>query len=54
LSFAKHPLRLQNWIVTDAQGVRTQVSLINPKFNRRIDEKIFQYDEEQFEDTDHQ
>ena len=54
LSFAEHPLRLQNWIVTDAQGVRTQVSLINPKFNRLIDEKYFRYDENQFENSDHQ
>lgn len=54
LSFAERPLRLQNWIVTDAQGVRTQVSLINPKFNRLIDEKYFRYYENQFENSDHQ
>ena len=54
LSFAEHPLQLQNWIVMDTHGVRTQVSLINPKFNRLIDEIYFRYDENQFENSDHQ
>ena len=49
LSFMENPLRLQNWTVTDAQGVKTRVSLINPKFNRPIDDKLFQYDVDQFE-----
>jgi outer membrane lipoprotein-sorting protein len=53
LSFSERPLRLQNWIVTDAQGVRTQVSLINPKYNRPIDRKIFQFDEDRVMGTDH-
>lgn len=50
LSFSDRPLRLQGWIVTDAQGIQTRISLINAKFNQRIKDKIFQFDEEQFED----
>lgn len=49
LSFSENPLRLQNWTVTDVQGVQTRVSLINPRFNRRIDDKLFEYDADQFE-----
>lgn len=49
LSFGERPLRLQNWTVTDALGVRTRISLINAKFNHRIDKKIFQYDPDLFE-----
>lgn len=49
LSFSEKPLRLQNWTVTDAQGVQTRVSLINPRFNRRIDDKLFEYDAGRFE-----
>lgn len=54
MSFTDRPLRLRNWIVTDAQGVQTQVSLINPTFNRQIDNKIFQYDADRFENNDQQ
>lgn len=54
LSFSDRPLRLQNWVVTDAQGIETRVSLINPVFNRRIDENIFQYDKNLYENLDHQ
>jgi len=51
MSFSDRPLKLQNWIVTDAQGIQTQVSLINAKFNHRIDDKFFLYDEDLFENS---
>jgi outer membrane lipoprotein-sorting protein len=54
MSFSDRPLKLQNWIVTDAQGIRTQVSLINARFNHRIDKKFFEFDEERFENSDSQ
>jgi outer membrane lipoprotein-sorting protein len=51
LAFLENPLRLQNWTVTDAQGVKTRVSLINPKFNLRIDDKLFEFDADRFESS---
>ncbi len=52
MSFSDRPLKLQNWIVTDAQGIQTQVSLINAKYNHRIDKKFFEYDQDRFETPD--
>ena len=36
-------LSLLGWVVVDAQGVETRITLIDPAFNRPIDEKVFVY-----------
>jgi outer membrane lipoprotein-sorting protein len=41
LVFQKHPLTLQQWSVTDAQGVVTVVSLIDPRFDVELEGKLF-------------
>ncbi len=41
LVFADQPLTLKKWIVTDAQGVTTEVALIAPRVGVEIDEDIF-------------
>lgn len=43
LIFSDKPLELRKWTVTDAQGVRTTVSLLGPRFGVDIDEKLFDY-----------
>lgn len=43
LVFSDQPLALKKWEVVDAQGITTQVSLINPKFDIQIDAKNFDY-----------
>lgn len=50
LAFDRQPLRLRNWSVFDPQGIETQVSLVDPTFNRRIDNDIFNFDDSTFED----
>ena len=41
LVFADKPLTLKKWVVTDAQGVTTEVALIGPRVGVEIDEDIF-------------
>ena len=41
LSFDPDPLRLREWTVVDAQGIRTLVALIAPTFNAPIERKVF-------------
>jgi len=41
LVFADRPLTLKKWIVTDAQGVTTEVALIAPRVGVEIDDDIF-------------
>jgi outer membrane lipoprotein-sorting protein len=43
LIFSDKPLELRKWTVTDAQGVRTTVSLLGPRFGMAIDRKLFDY-----------
>jgi len=43
LIFSDKPLELRKWTVTDAQGVRTTVSLLGSRFGMAIDEKLFDY-----------
>ncbi len=43
LVFSDRPLDLKKWEITDAQGVRTQVSLINPRYGIEIDPLTFDY-----------
>lgn len=48
LSFDPDPLRLREWTVVDAQGIRTLVALIAPTFNAPIERKVFDFDQEKF------
>lgn len=41
LAFAKTPLALQRWIVTDAQGLTTQIILERSEVDGAIDKKLF-------------
>jgi len=43
LVFSDRPLDLKKWEIIDAQGVRTQVSLINPRYGIEIDPLAFDY-----------
>ena len=43
LVFSDRPLELRKWIVTDAQGIKTTVSLLGPIFNINLDPKLFEY-----------
>ncbi len=43
LVFSDRPLALKKWEITDAQGILTQVSLINPRYGIEIDPLAFDY-----------
>ena len=43
LVFSDHPFALRKWEVVDAQGVTTQVALVNPQFGVAIDKDLFDY-----------
>jgi outer membrane lipoprotein-sorting protein len=43
LVFSDRPLDLKKWEITDAQGILTQVSLINPRYGVEIDPLVFDY-----------
>ncbi len=43
LEFSDRPLDLKKWEITDAQGILTQVSLINPHYGVEIDPLAFDY-----------
>lgn len=43
LVFSDRPLSLRKWELIDAQGVATEVSLVNPQFGVEIDPKAFDY-----------
>ncbi len=45
LIFKDAPLALKQWEVVDAQGIATQVTLINPRYGAPIDSKMFDYGE---------
>lgn len=45
LLFSDNPISLRKWEVVDAQGITTQVSLINPIYDTTIDEAIFKTDD---------
>lgn len=36
-------LALLGWVVVDAQGIETRITLVDPVFNRPIDRKVFVY-----------
>jgi len=45
LVFGDAPLSLRKWELVDAQGISTQVSLINPRFGAPVDAAAFDYDD---------
>ena len=45
LILSDKPLRLKKWTITDAQGIVTNVSLINPKFGNPLNPNLFVFEE---------
>jgi len=45
LVFQDQPLALRKWQVVDAQGVLTEVTLLNPQFGVEIDPAAFEHDD---------
>ena len=45
LIFSNSPLSLRKWEIVDAQGILTQVTLINPLYGGSIDPDLFDYGE---------
>ena len=43
LVFTDQPISLRKWIVTDAQGISTQVALVDPRFDIEVADELFQY-----------
>ena len=41
LVLSDRPMQLKKWVVTDAQGVTTTVSLLGPRFGAKIDSELF-------------
>jgi len=44
------PLALRQWVVIDAQGLRTTVALQNTQSNISLDPRLFRLDEEECEE----
>ena len=49
MTFTDKPLSLRKWLVTDAQGVSTSVTLVAPEYNVAIPRSVFVFDETKFE-----
>ena len=43
LAFSDQPFALRGWEVTDAQGITTRVSLLNPVYGRKAPDELFEY-----------
>jgi len=43
--FSDKPLRLKKWVITDAQGIVTNISLVNPRFGAALNPKLFIFKE---------
>ena len=43
LVFSDRPIGLKKWELVDAQGITTQVSLVNPRFGVEVDPDAFDY-----------
>ena len=43
LVFSNRPIELRKWVVTDAQGVKTTISLLGPTFDVPLSPKLFKY-----------
>ncbi|MEE2996256.1 MAG: outer membrane lipoprotein carrier protein LolA [Pseudomonadota bacterium] len=49
MTFTDTPIALRKWVVTDAQGVSTSITLVAPEFNVAIPHRLFVFDENMFE-----
>jgi len=45
LVFSERPIQLRKWTVVDAQGVVTDVTLLNPRFDFPLPANLFDFDE---------
>ena len=53
LVFSDKPLELRKWVVTDAQGIKTTVSLLGPEFGIKLDPDLFDFEmHNSFEEND--
>ena len=53
LVFSDKPLELRKWVVTDAQGIKTTVSLLGPEFGIKLDPDLFNFEmHNSFEEND--
>jgi outer membrane lipoprotein-sorting protein len=43
LVFSDQPLALRQWAVTDAQGITTEVTLLNAEYGGKVPDKVFDY-----------
>jgi outer membrane lipoprotein-sorting protein len=43
LVFSDHPIALHSWEIKDAQGITTQVSLVNPQFGAAVEDSLFEH-----------
>lgn len=48
LVFGDRPLELRKWVIVDAQGVTTTVSLLGARFGMDIDPALFEFDDPYF------
>ena len=44
LVFSDKPLELRKWVITDAQGIKTTVSLLGPEFGIKLDPNLFEFE----------
>ena len=49
LVFSDRPLDLKKWEIVDAQGLMTQVSLVNPRYGIEVDQEAFDYSDLEIE-----
>ena len=43
LTFNRDPLSLKSWTVLDPQAQRIQVTLVNPRYGKKLDRSLFVY-----------
>lgn len=51
LNFSESPFELRSWLVTDAQGTRTRVTLMGTEINISIAGDVFHFDASKFDRT---
>jgi outer membrane lipoprotein-sorting protein len=43
LVFSNQPFALRQWAVTDAQGITTEVTLLDAEYGRKVSDRVFDY-----------
>lgn len=43
LTFSDAPLQLRSWTITDAQGLRTELALVDARFGGQLDPELFRF-----------